>query len=164
MIKHISNINFKAFYTRKNELYSDSQNRCIENIKKELGDLTKSKDFEVQAGKGDTVELYHIEGLREGIGVEDSYCRYASIIGTFDENHPFKVGDFKKWQKEETSKTLTLAIPAVVLLCGVVGLMMRGCTNMVKQSLNPKPLTEKVIPAIKDTVNNAKDLTKHFIK
>ena len=101
MIKHISNINFKAFYTRKNELYSDSQNRCIENIKKELGDLTKSKDFEVQAGKGDTVELYHIEGLREGIGVEDSYCRYASIIGTFDENHPFKVGDFKKWQKEE---------------------------------------------------------------
>lgn len=164
MINSVSNINFKGFYSKKNERYSDSQNRCIDNIKKELGDIIKTKDFEVQAGKCDTVELYHIEGLREGIGVEDSYCRHASKIGTFDENHPFKIEDLKKYEREERAKVLTLAIPAILLLCGAVGLMMRGCTNAVKKSLNSKPLTENVIPAVKDTLNNVKDTTKLFIK
>ena len=164
MINKVSSISFKGFYSKKNERYSDSQNRCIDNIKKELGDLINSKNFQVEAGDFDTVELYHLEGLHEGIGVEDSYCRNVSKIGTFDEKHPFKKDDLKKWEKEERAKTLTLAIPAMVLLLGAIGLMVKACTNRVKTALNQPTLTEKVIPAMKDTVNNAKDLTKMFIK
>ena len=164
MIQPVSNINFKGFYSRKNELYSDSQNRCIENIKTELGDLVNSKNFEVQAGEHDTVELYHIEGLREGVGTESSYCSHVDKIGTFDEKHPFKIDDLKKYEKESTANMLTLAIPTIMLLCGAIGLGMKACTNGVKKALNQKQLTEQVVLTVKDSATLAKDLSESFIK
>ena len=43
MINSVSNINFKGFYSKKNERYTDSQNRCIDNIKKESTFKTPNK-------------------------------------------------------------------------------------------------------------------------
>ena len=164
MINKVSSINFKGFYSKKNERYSDSQNRCIDNIKKELGDEIQKRDFYVEAGYGDTVELSTLSGLREGIGVEDSYCKHVAFVGTFDEKHPFKKEDLKKHDKEETAKVLTLAIPTLMLLCGSICLMVRGCTNTIKEALHPTQVNKSLILTVKDSATLAKEISEAFMK
>ena len=163
-IQAISNINFKGFYSKKNEKYSDSQNRCIDNIKAELGDLINSKNFQVEAGDFDTVELYHIEGLHEGVGVEDSYYRHASKIGTFDEKHPFKKEDLKKWEKEETAKVLTLGLPLVAGLLFALIFGIKGCCDKSKEALLHNSAAKEFVLTVKDSTSLAKELSESFMK
>ena len=164
MINSVSNTNFKGFYYKKNERYTDSQNRCIDNIKKELGDEIQKRNFYVEAGNHDTVELNVMGGLYEGIGVEDSYCNYIGYIGTFDEKHPFKKEDLKKHDKGETAKVLTLGIPMLMLLFGSICLMVRGCTNRVKEAFHSNPAVKEMTLTVKDSASLAKDLSEAFIK
>ena len=164
MINKVSSISFKGFYSKKNERYSDSQNRCIDNIKKELGDEIQKRDFYVEAGYGDTVELSTLSGLREGIGVEDSYCKHVAFVGTFDEKHPFKKEDLKKHDKEETAKVLTLAIPAIASLLILIGAGIKGCTNRAKEAFHSNSAVKEMTLTVKDSTSLAKDLSEAFIK
>ena len=138
---------FKGVYSNKGTIFSESQLRTIENIKTTLGDKKETSDFFVSKGrKKDTVFLSKVIGLKStGVGVDSNTVTWSAEyeVGTYNEEHPFKIEDLKRADKKESANILyqiaVLAIPiAGFLFCllanpkSTVGLEQKTKTELIQ--------------------------------
>lgn len=102
--------NFKGIYSNKGVSFSNSQLRTIENIKETLGDKQETMDFFVGHGLiQNTVNLSRVVGMKKlGVGIHSNNVTWKEQyeIGTYDEEHPFKIEDLKIADKKQTSNLL----------------------------------------------------------
>lgn len=160
--------NFKGVYSQKGAKFSESQLRTIENIKNTLGERQESEDFFVGHGKNNSVSLTKVLGLRKlGIGIESSNVTYKTQyeIGSYDEEHPFKIEDlkdgYKKWSSDMNFLTLIILVP-------IVGFLLPFFIGMKNPKVGAEQLNKNKIEILdtlksnlsKDTLN----LTKRFVK
>ena len=156
---------FNSIYSDKGAIFSKSQLRTIENIKTTLGDKKDTNDFFVSSGNiKDSVSLSKVIGLKTiGVGINSDTVTWTAQykVGTYNEEHPFKIEDLKKADKKETLNILSqislLAIP-------IVGFLFCLLTNpKATIGYNPKPKTELIQKA--DTlIQKADTLKTNLIK
>lgn len=160
VINPVNSISFKAIYEKENSKFSDSQNRVAKNIHDKLGSMKDKEDFLIQPAKNDSVEFYHLGGLKkEGKGCDKHITyQFLDLIGRYDEQHPFESKDFDLYLKEATEHIYG----AIVMGLLAIGMMFGGLYFSATKKADPKS-TEKAMTVAKDSVQNiVKDSLKIF--
>ena len=124
-----STITFKGVYSKKGTAFSESQLRTIDNIKTTLGDKKEKMDFFVSHGdRKDAVSLSKVVGMKPlGTGVESDNVTWMTQfeVGTYDENHPFKIEDLKtsekKWSNNNWGLIAVMCVAITAMLLMAVG-------------------------------------------
>ena len=155
MIPAISSINtFKGLYINNEGVYSASQKRTIDDIKKKLLERASSRDFYIeQNSQNDSVNLYELArtDTKEGSKNVNKFSQSnLYLVGSYNENSPF---DIERFDKDDRKRGYTAAIILGAILASfilLIGSTMKGCLSSQKQ----KPVIKTELIEKLDSLKN----------
>lgn len=151
---NINQNSFKGFYSKTGDKFSPNQYMVAKNIKKTLGDKTKTQDFVVTSGAiKDSVELWKVDGLSIGTSRQDELeylWNEGEFVGVYSKEAPFKIKDLDKKKSYSegiiTGISIGIIATAILLACAKISKPAKNIINSVK--------TEQSKPQVKDTIKN----------
>lgn len=147
MLSCVQNLSFKALYYPPNVKFTDGQMRSIENIKAQLDMTSKEISYYVEPAKyGDVVKLYRVKETQQDKSDNTKKYKNREYVGTYDEYHKFK--------PENRFKNGALILGLITFGSLAVCSLSKFSTKVIQKV---KAKTELIMPASKDSINNAND-------